>query len=182
MNSPHKGQWRGALKFSLICARINGWVNNREAGDLRRHQAHCDVIVMTFYCVCNYFSVLWLKVNHVSKSMPVCWNQTKGHNWNVLYVRGSDNWIKWWRHKMLTFPMLLAICVGIRRWSGDSPHKVQWRGALMFSLICAWTNRWKNTRDAGDLRRHHPHHICHAWCYVCCEIKLYSFDFLLFHQ
>ena len=43
---PHKGQWRGALKFSLICARINGWVNNREVGDLRRHKAHCDVIVM----------------------------------------------------------------------------------------------------------------------------------------
>ena len=46
VNSPHKGQWRGALMFSLICARINGWANNREAGDLRRHQAHCDVIVM----------------------------------------------------------------------------------------------------------------------------------------
>ena len=46
MNSPHKGQWRGALMFSLICARINGWVNNREAGDLRRHPVHCDVIVM----------------------------------------------------------------------------------------------------------------------------------------
>ena len=28
VNSPHKGQWRGALMFSLICARINGWVNN----------------------------------------------------------------------------------------------------------------------------------------------------------
>ena len=30
---------------------INGWVNNREAGDLRRHRAHYDVIVMksTFY-------------------------------------------------------------------------------------------------------------------------------------
>ena len=46
VNSPHKGQWRGALMFSWICARINDWVNNREAGDLRRHQAHCDVIVM----------------------------------------------------------------------------------------------------------------------------------------
>ena len=46
LNSPHKGQWHGALMFSLICARINGWVNNREAGDLRRHQAHCDFIVM----------------------------------------------------------------------------------------------------------------------------------------
>ena len=29
VNSPHKGQWRGALMFSLICARTNGWVNNR---------------------------------------------------------------------------------------------------------------------------------------------------------
>ena len=45
VNSPHKGQWRGALMVSLI-AWINGWVNNREAGDLRRQRAHYDVIVM----------------------------------------------------------------------------------------------------------------------------------------
>ena len=43
---PHKGQWRGALMFSLICARINDWVNNREAGDLRRYRSHYDVSVM----------------------------------------------------------------------------------------------------------------------------------------
>ena len=43
---PHKGQWCGALMFSLICVWINGWINNREAGDLRRHRAHYDVIVM----------------------------------------------------------------------------------------------------------------------------------------
>ena len=48
VNSPHKGQWRGALMFSLICARINGWVNNGEAGDVRRHRAHNDVNVMHF--------------------------------------------------------------------------------------------------------------------------------------
>ena len=46
VNSPHKGQWRGALMFTLICARIKGWVNNCEAGDLRRNRAHYDVIVM----------------------------------------------------------------------------------------------------------------------------------------
>ena len=46
VNSPHKGHWRGALIFSLICAWINGWVNNREAADARRHRAHYDVIVM----------------------------------------------------------------------------------------------------------------------------------------
>ena len=39
-NSPHKGQWRGALTFSSICTYINGWVKNREAGDMRRHRAH----------------------------------------------------------------------------------------------------------------------------------------------
>ena len=46
VNSPHKRQWRGALMFSLICAWINDWVNNREAGDLRRHRGHYDVSVM----------------------------------------------------------------------------------------------------------------------------------------
>ena len=46
VNSPHKGQWCRALMFSLICVWINGWVNNREAGDLRRYRAHYDVIVM----------------------------------------------------------------------------------------------------------------------------------------
>ena len=45
VNSPNKGQWHRALIF-YICAWINGWVNNREAGDLRRNRAHYDVVVM----------------------------------------------------------------------------------------------------------------------------------------
>ena len=46
VNSLHKGQWRGVLTFSLICAWINGWVNNRETSDLRRHLARYDVTLM----------------------------------------------------------------------------------------------------------------------------------------
>ena len=46
VNSPHKGQWRRALMFSLICVWISDWVNNREAGGLRRYCAHHNVIVM----------------------------------------------------------------------------------------------------------------------------------------
>ena len=46
VNSPHKGQWRRALMFPLICVGINGWINNRKAGDLRRYCAHYDVSVM----------------------------------------------------------------------------------------------------------------------------------------
>ena len=45
VNSPHKGQWRRPLVFSLICAWVNAWVNNREAGDLRRYRVHYDVTV-----------------------------------------------------------------------------------------------------------------------------------------
>ena len=53
VNFPHKGQWRGALMFSLIYAWIKDWVNNREAGDLRRQHGHYDVIVMPYgwYCL-----------------------------------------------------------------------------------------------------------------------------------
>ena len=46
VNFQHKGQWRGALMFSLIYVWINDWANNREAGDLRRQHGHYDVIVM----------------------------------------------------------------------------------------------------------------------------------------
>ena len=48
VNSPHKGQWCGALMFSLICVWINGWENNRETGDLRRYCVYYDVTVMGF--------------------------------------------------------------------------------------------------------------------------------------
>ena len=55
MNSPHKGQWRGALMFSLISTWINRWVNNGEASDFRRYRAHYDAIVMCpvtdFLCI-----------------------------------------------------------------------------------------------------------------------------------
>ena len=53
VNSPHKGQWRGALMFSLICAWINACVNNRQAGDLRHHRAHFDVTVMWEVDICR---------------------------------------------------------------------------------------------------------------------------------
>ena len=46
VNSPHKGQWRGALVFALICPWTNGWPNHRDVGDLRRHRTHYYVIVM----------------------------------------------------------------------------------------------------------------------------------------
>ena len=53
VHSPHKGQWCGALMFLLICAWIKGWINNREACDLRCQRAHYDVTVMPHNTDCQ---------------------------------------------------------------------------------------------------------------------------------
>ena len=45
MDSPHKGQWRGALMFSLICAWTNGWTNNQDADDVSPLWRHCNDIL-----------------------------------------------------------------------------------------------------------------------------------------
>ena len=57
VNSPQKGQWRGALMFSFICPWIKSSVNIREAGDLKRYRAHYDVIVMSIGNVICLISV-----------------------------------------------------------------------------------------------------------------------------
>ena len=59
VNSPRKGQWRGALMFSLICVWINSLVNNREAGDLRLYRAHYDVTVMNARATKGGFLSTW---------------------------------------------------------------------------------------------------------------------------
>ena len=64
-----------------------------------------------------------------------------------------DDVIKW-KH----FPRNWPFVRGIQRLPVNSPHKIQWRGALMFSLICVGMNGWVNKRDAGDLSRHRAHY------------------------
>ena len=81
VNFPHKGQWRGALMSSLICAWINGWVNNGEAVDFRRQLAHYNVTVMsqahershvlyicTVACTCEYNVAKSISVDHMYAS------------------------------------------------------------------------------------------------------------------
>ena len=59
-----------------------------------------------------------------------------------------------WKH----FPRYKPFARGIHWSPVNSPHKRQWRGALMFSLFCAWTNSWANNENTCDLRRHRAHY------------------------
>ena len=61
--SPHKGQSRGDLMFSLILAWTNGWANNWDTADLRCHRAHHDVSVM----VCEIAFKVCLKMRRVTR-------------------------------------------------------------------------------------------------------------------
>ena len=74
--------------------------------------------------------------------------------WMKSKARVHDDVIKW-EHFSRYWPFVR----GIRRWPVNSPHKCPWRRALMFSLICAWTNSWASNGDIGDLRRHRAHDV-----------------------
>ena len=94
------------------------------------------------------FSVMDQTTNKSIVCLQYCFNDLR---------QIHDDVIKW-KH----LPLLLASCVvnslGIHRSPENSPHKGRWRGALMFSLVCAWINSWVNNREAGDLRRYRPHY------------------------
>ena len=119
VNSPHKGQWRGALMFSLICVGINDWVNNREAGYLRYYRAHYDVIIMWGYWVCYCGLKIWHKTTFYS-TFPISpyFPRFQRTFWNIFVWVMSNNcslpqacqfWI-WIRIPIWAIAMPLLFC------------------------------------------------------------------------
>ena len=73
---------------------------------------------------------------------PILWWKHKMQlGFIFLFHQAPTNFHAWWRHQMETSSMLLALCAGNSPVTGEFPHKGQWRGVLMFSLICALNNR-----------------------------------------
>ena len=75
-------------------------------------------------------------------------------NVHIHTVSSSHDDVIKWKH----FPRYWPFVQGIHQSPVNSPHKDQWCGALMFSLICAWINVWVNNCKAGDLRHHRTHY------------------------
>ena len=98
VNSLHKGQWRGVLMFPLICARINGWVNNREAGDLRRYRAHYDVIVMKSWLVILVLTTATYCLARIAVTqLTFIFKETQaGMNVYVLFAYSLTATLCWW--------------------------------------------------------------------------------------
>ena len=97
----------------------------------------------------------WLYQNAIKTlfilSYPICVSATcaiDGYGTSVSIIH--DDAINW-KH----FPRYWPLVPGIHLSPVKCPHKGQWRGAFMFSLICPWINGWVNSRD---LKRNHVHY------------------------
>ena len=106
VNSPHKDQWRGALMFSLICVWINGWVNNREAGDLRRYRAHYCVIVMIRLrlILISAYRPMIMAISFLhpwSKKLPTCHTVTM---WTIVVI-----WKRWLEITFQVWPYVVSL-------------------------------------------------------------------------
>ena len=105
VNSPHKGQWRGALMFSLIGASTNGSANNRDAGDLKRHRIHYNITVMIkrVYLRHSYwwFSHLWrhtLPLNRLTTTHARCSScKRRTSGWRQDFCYRPPLWVPWCR-------------------------------------------------------------------------------------
>ena len=121
---------------------------------------HMIYVVYVEY-ISKYISIRFVTAKAIYFSMQSCFIFFL----NLSNVYFSIVWMAydhstWWRFQMLTFSALLAICAGnsLHRSPVNSPHKGQWRGASVFSLIWVWINGWVNSREAGNLRRYRAHY------------------------
>ena len=119
VNSPHKGQWRGALMFSLICAWTNGWVNNRGAGDLRYHCCHCNVNSTP----CSQALAKGLKMRNISRPWPnlnssegsqdISACQTSGHYCHAFSIKYGNHTFEMFH--WVEMPPKIVICAHLTR-------------------------------------------------------------------
>ena len=171
----------GGIHRSSVCAWTNGWTNNRETGDLIRHHALYDVTVMrqmSRWCWCKILQITLRRMKYLRKHPNLCASSIKKVKTLHYQKRNSEYWekrVSWSAYlydrnpiptksdhddviKLNHFPRYWPFVQGTHRSPVNSQHKGQWRGALMFSLICAWKNAWVSNREAADLRCYRAHH------------------------
>ena len=115
---------------------------------------HCVMDVLVYFCLdlsqSNFEPSRW--------KSSADWVPQIYVNYCFLQISSSDltkmRAYTWWRHQMEAFSALMAVCAGNSPVTGEFPAQRPVTRALMFSLICAWTNGRVNNRKGGDLRRH----------------------------
>ena len=84
---------------------------------------------------------LLLVIKSWANSSRTCLENQRGAKAFIPLPYYAVKYPSWWGHQMETFSALLGFVRGIHRWPVNFPHKGQWCGSLMFSLICALNKR-----------------------------------------
>ena len=162
VNSPHKGQWRGALMVSLICAWINGWVNNPEAGGLRRRRAHYDVMVMLILNILrpgpnedNISRCIFLKEHFVFNQNLRGRFSVKEHLAIVLFDSGNSLAF----YKLLAEPVIIPFADAYMRQRGAILH---W-----LILIPAGIDNYTHCKVSNEMTLIPKHQRCN-----CCRLGI----------
>ena len=140
LNQIYKGSgmkvWCYLMKTQILCDIPNHTVNNG-----KKIHIHTKFEVSIF------------------KTEMRCENLSNYQIWHIFHDDVPD--VLKWKHFLCYWPFVWRI----HRSPVNSTHKGQWCGALMFSLICAWTNGWVNNHEAGDLRCHRAQlwRDCNVW-------------------
>ena len=159
VKSPHKGQWRGALIFSLICVWISGLVNNRETGDLRRHRDHYNVTVMRFRITADGLpslttsTKLWCFKKLLNKQLSCRWFEAIWHSydvtvmiWTYEHFVGSVNcfcsvWQLWKKCHMESCYITMRCRFMISSWSANKID--EWNKIWFISIWSSKIINWK---------------------------------------
>ena len=164
-NSPVPGEFHAqrpvTRSFDIFFdLRIKGWVNNREAGDLKRYLAHYDVTVMSFLEEsqshgCPTGSKVTLKdIGEINRYLPTTVHDLARTAFTNFRTYHDD--LLHENISRVTEPFLR----GIHRSPVDSPHKGPVARSFYFhfyTCIYIYFNGWRHIGVGGDLRRHNAH-------------------------
>ena len=145
VDSPHNGQWWGALMFSTMYAWTNSWASDQDVCDLRNHGTHFDISVMT-WCHKNYSHLVFFIMT--------------SSNGNIFHVTGplcgeftGDQWIPCMRSSDVSFDLRLKKHVSKPSWgwSFETPLHSLWHHCDIWCVL------FKGLITVGrELRQQHP--------------------------
>ena len=125
VKSPHKGQWRRALMFSLICAWISSWINKPKAGNLRRCRAHYEIIIMNASQIIHFTCIYICQINNFINISPSFSTQSKMRSLMISFYLGF---------KIFDFFVKLLICM-LRNWCSVTVDVLKKNKNLILKLI-----------------------------------------------
>ena len=133
--------------MSLVASNIVKMTTSHAVSNENFDQKYIVSIPMVYANLCDTIFLVICQESFCTRN-----HGNKIMKYKVIVILHDD--VFKWKH----FPSYWPFVCGIHRSPVNSLQEGQWRGALMFSLICVWINGRVNNPEVGDLRRYRAHY------------------------